>query len=122
MEHLEDIIQDGSHHVLGQRTLERILQVPGVNCPEIDLFKAVASWHLHHNGSFQTNRDTFLRQLSMLDLKLIELSSLADCVHVSGAFSQIEMAELYRLRINLGQFDNATRVDRRVITCYYYLL
>lgn len=114
LENLEEILIDGSHHILPQKTFDRILQVPDLNCPEIDLYKGLASWHLHNNGSFSNCRDSFLNQLSLLDLKLIELSSLAECVHESGAFSKDDMAELYRRRITLGQFDYSSRVDRKV--------
>lgn len=113
LENLEEILQDGGHHILPQKTFERILQVPDLNCPEIDLYKGVTSWHVHNNGSFSNSRDTFLNQLSMLDLRLIELSSLAECIHTSGAFSQDEMANLYRRRITLGQFENSSRVERK---------
>ncbi len=114
LENLEPIIQENAHLALTEFTFQRILQNPALSCQEVDLYKAVLAWHQHHNGDFQTHRETLLHLLSMLDLKLIDLNSMADCVHTSGVFSLDEMAELYKLRINLHQFGQSSRVERRV--------
>ena len=111
---LRAIILEDTLYVLSSDTFQSILQNPSLACLEINLYSAVLSWHHHHYGDFNNHRESLLLHLSMLDLKLIDLNSLAERVHASGVFSKDEMAELYRLRITLGQLDHNSRAERKV--------
>jgi hypothetical protein len=111
---LDAIIEEDTLHTLSSETFQRILQYPSLTCPEINLFQATLKWHSHHYGDFNTHRESLLLHLSKLELKLLALNSLADQIHPSGVFSKDEMAELYRLRITLGQFGECSRHERKV--------
>ena len=115
MDNLSAIIQEDTLSALSSETLQCILENPSLSCPEINLYNAVLSWHHHHHGDFSNQRESLLLHLSKLDLKLIDLNSLAERVHSSGVFAKEEMAELYRLRITLGQFDHNSRNERKVL-------
>lgn len=131
---ITSIIEAEEHLGLSENVFRRILKHPALPCKgtkqsryyalgltffsffllsEIDLYKAVLSWHKHHHGDFQTNREILMTHLSMLDLRLIDLKDIATFVHNSGVFSPFELSELYRLRISLQQ-SGTTRTNRKV--------
>lgn len=116
---LESIIQEDALYHLPKASFHRLLQNPSLSCPEVELYKAVLSWHQHRYGDFVTQRDSLLSQLAMLDLKLIDLPSVAQLIHSSGVFSKDEMAEIYRLRITLGQFCISSRMDRKFALLFH---
>lgn len=119
LDNISAIIQEDTLYALSSETFQSILQHPSLTCPEIQLYNAVLSWHQHHHGDFNTHRESLLLHLSKLDLRLIDLNSLAERVHASGVFSKDEMAEVYRLRISLGQFSHYSRNDRKVFRIYF---
>jgi len=52
-------------------------------------------------------------------LKLIDLKDMAEVVHSSGVFSPEEMAELYRVRIQLQHFGPCRRLDRKCALMFH---